>query len=246
MFIKESSLENFGSASVTDKKQSFLEKILQKTGLFTYSAAKPIMVILIIITGIAIYGITQIQINDNPVKWFSTSHPIRKADIELNKHFGGTYMAYLVLDSAEPNNIDDAYLTSLRKSVSDKAREFIQDNPNITEIIPQIFEEISKLAPGSKTKIELLDKLIEYADDKQETANDEDSDIWYEFSDFFDLAKEQTKPFKNPDVLRYMSQLQDYILKAGLVGKSTSVADIVKKVNKELIDGKEDKLQNTR
>lgn len=237
MFIKESSLENFGSASITEKKQTILEKILQKTGLFTYSAAKPIMVILIIITGIAIYGITQIKINDNPVKWFSKSHPIRKADIELNKHFGGTYMAYLVLDSAEPNNINDAYLTSLRKSVSDKAREFIQDNPNVTEIIPEVFGEISKLAPASKTKIELLEKLSKYAYDKQETAEDEDSDIWYELSDFFDLTKEQMKPFKNPDVLRYMSQLQDYMLKAGLVGKSTSVADIVKKVHKELIDG---------
>ncbi|MBN2588427.1 MAG: MMPL family transporter [Sedimentisphaerales bacterium] len=237
MFIKESSLENFGSASVTDKKQSFLEKILQKTGLLTYSAAKPIMVILIIITGIAIYGITQIQINDNPVKWFSTSHPIRKADIELNKHFGGTYMAYLVLDSAEPNNIDDTYLTSLRKSISDKAREFIQDNPNVAEIVPEILEQISKLSLTSQTKVQLLEQLSEYTYDKQETAEDEDSDIWYELSDFFDLSREQMKPFKNPDILRYMSQLQDYMLKAGLVGKSTSVADIVKKVHKELIDG---------
>ncbi len=237
MFIKESSLENFGSASIKVKKQTFLEKILHKAGVFTYSAAKPILILFAIITIIALYGITQIQINDNPVKWFSTSHPIRKADIELNKHFGGTYMAYLVLDSAEPNNIDDDYLTSLRKSVSDKAGEYIQDNPNITEIISDIFGEISKLAPSSKTKIELLEKLTEYAYDKQETAEDEDSDIWYELSDFFDLTKEQMRPFKNPDVLRYMSQLQDSLLKAGLVGKSTSVSDIVKKVHKELIDG---------
>ena len=237
MFIKESSLENFGSASVTDKKQTILEKILREIGLFTYTAAKPILVVLIIITVIAIYGITQIQINDNPVKWFSKSHPIRKADIELNKHFGGTYMAYLVLDSAEPNNIDENYLVSLRKNVSDKAKDFIQDNPNVSEIVPQIFIEITKLASTSKTKSQLLEKLSQYSYDQTETAPDEDVDVWYDFSDFFDLAKEQLKPFKNPDVLRYISQLQNYVKDAKIVGKSTSVSDVVKKVHKELIDG---------
>ncbi len=39
----------------------------------------------------------QININDNPIKWFVKSHPIRVADRVLNAHFGGTYMAYLAL-----------------------------------------------------------------------------------------------------------------------------------------------------
>ncbi len=37
------------------------------------------------------------SINDNPTKWFVKSHPIRVADRVLNKHFAGTYQAYLAL-----------------------------------------------------------------------------------------------------------------------------------------------------
>ena len=45
MMIKESSLENFGSANVKVKKQNLLEKILHKCGLLTYSLAKPILAV---------------------------------------------------------------------------------------------------------------------------------------------------------------------------------------------------------
>ncbi|NIA13280.1 MAG: MMPL family transporter [Nitrospiraceae bacterium] len=43
--------------------------------------------------------------------------------------------------------------------------------------------------------------------------------------------------FKNPEVLRYMAKLQDHLLTTGAVGKSNSLADIVKTVHRELIDG---------
>jgi len=70
MMIKEKSLENFGHEAMHVEKQNWLTKLLTRTGNFTYSKAKPILVIVILITVIAIYGITRIQINDNPVKWF--------------------------------------------------------------------------------------------------------------------------------------------------------------------------------
>lgn len=43
--------------------------------------------------------------------------------------------------------------------------------------------------------------------------------------------------FKKADVLNYMAALQDWLLTNGYVGKSTSLADIVRKVHQELIDG---------
>ena len=149
-------------------------------------------------------------------------------------------MAYLVLDSAEPNNVDEKYLTSLRQSISQKARDFVQDYPNTSEIVEEIFTEISKVAPNSPAKVDLLKSLNEFANEKLDTAEDEDFDIWYEFADFFDLAQEQLKPFKNPEILRYMAQLQDYVEDANMVGKCTSVSNIVKKVYKELTDGREE------
>ncbi len=240
MIISEKSLENFGSAVVKEKKQSVLEKILHRTGLFTYSMAKPILMVLLIVTAIAIYGITRIQINDNPVKWFAKSHPIREADIELNKHFGGTYMAYLVLNSAEPNTVNDNYVNSLKKSLSAKAEELKGDFPNAENILPQVEEKISEDAKLSKTKNDLLNKLSDYSNSKLDTADDNDFDVWNEYVGFFELQKEELKPFKQPDVLRYISKLQDYVVNEGLVGKSSSVSDVVKKVHEELVDGKKE------
>ncbi len=104
MIVSEKSLENFGRKAVHEQKQSWLTVLLKKTGNFTYDRAKLILAVISVVVIIAVYGITRIQVNDNPVKWFAKRHPIRQADIELNKHFGGTYMAYLVLEDASGKN----------------------------------------------------------------------------------------------------------------------------------------------
>ena len=238
MMIKESSLENFGSATKHAEKQSRLGKLLSATGGVTYTKAKPILVIILIITAVALYGITRIQINDNPVKWFSKSHPIRLADIELNKHFGGTYMAYLVLDPAEDKTVSTQYVGDLKKRLSEKLSVLKEEMPNAPTVAAELEKNISQSASGADSKEELLRKLIELANKKLDAAEDDDFDLWYELVDFFELEAERLKPFKQPDVLRYISKLQEHLAQSGLIGKSNSVSDVVKKVHQELIDGK--------
>jgi predicted RND superfamily exporter protein len=238
MMIKESSLENFGSVSVHAAKQGPLTKLLRRIGRLTYVQAKPILAVMLIISAVAVYGITRIQINDNPVKWFSKSHPIRKADIELNKHFGGTYMAYLVLDPNQTKAIPTAYIDDLRKRFSGRLLELKSEFPNATDILPEIETELLQQAGQAETKEDLLDKLDKFAQKKLDAAKGKDADLWYEVTDFFELEKEHIKVFKQPDVLRYIARLQEYLGKTGLVGKSNSVADVVKKVYQELVDGK--------
>ena len=58
----------------------------------------------VLIMGISVYGITKINVNDNPVKWFAADHEIRIADRVLNSHFGGTYTAYLTLSAPRPES----------------------------------------------------------------------------------------------------------------------------------------------
>jgi predicted RND superfamily exporter protein len=238
MMMKESSLENFGSATKHAEKQSRLGKLLSATGGITYTKAKPILVVILIITAVALYGITRIQINDNPVKWFSKSHPIRLADIELNKHFGGTYMAYLVLDPAEDKTVSTQYVGDLKKRLSEKLSVLKEEMPNAPTIAAELEKNISQSASDAESKEDLLRKLIELANKKLDAAEDDDFDLWYEFVDFFELEAERLKPFKQPNVLRYISKLQEHLVQSGLVGKSNSVADVVKKVHQELIDGK--------
>ena len=238
MMMKESSLENFGSGHSQAETKSGLGRLLAGGGNFTYSKAKPILVVILIATLVSVYGITQIEINDNPVKWFSKSHPIRRADIELNAHFSGTYMAYLVLDSADDGSVQAQYINDVRTRLSEKLIELKDEFPNVSEIIPEVEKKLFDEATEAKAKAGLLDKLIAFAKDKLDTVDEKDVDLWYEVADFFELEKERLKLFKQPEVLRYISRLQEHLEKSGLVGKSNSVADVVKKVHQELIDGK--------
>ena len=243
MMIREESLENFGHTAAQEEKQSLLTKLLYKAGNFTYAKAKFILVAVVIITIVAIYGITRIQINDNPVKWFSKSHPIRQADIELNKHFGGTYMAYLVLEGGSGEDVSKelaVYVSGLRNRLDGQIQSPQNDFANIKKIEPEISELLNQQVEASKEKTDLLDSMIASIESRIETAKDEDVDAWYELLDFFEIEKESLKLFKQPDVLNYVAKLQKHLEESGLVGKSNSVADVVKKVHQELIDGKEE------
>lgn len=114
MFISEKSLANFGAASHAEAPSSALTRLLHGLGGAAYRRSKVIIGLTVAITAVAIYGITRIQINDNPVKWFEPSHPIRIADRKLNEHFGGTYMAYLVLEPQEAETTVDEAREALR------------------------------------------------------------------------------------------------------------------------------------
>jgi predicted RND superfamily exporter protein len=242
MMISEKSLENFGHEAMHAEKQNWLTKLLNRTGDFTYSKAKPILVAIILVTVVAVYGITQIQINDNPVKWFSKSHPIRQADIELNEHFGGTYMAYLVLEDATEGNINAEFVGSLRDRWLEKGSELKKEMPQAEDLVGEIEQLLLSRASDEKSKEQYFDEIIEIANKKLQTAEqsgqDTAIDLWYEVVDFFEMQREQLKLFKQPKVLEYMAKLQDHLKESGLVGKSNSVADVVKKVHQELIDGK--------
>jgi len=238
MMISEKSLENFGHETQHGEEQTWLTRLLSAAGRLTYAKAKPILIAILIAAAIAVYGITRIEINDNPVKWFSKKHPIRRADIELNDHFGGTYMAYLVLGPADDGSVQTPYVGDLRKRFSEKSLELKEEFPRITDVMPEVEKVLLDQASAAETKEEFLDKLSIFANDKLDAADEKDVDLWYELADFFELERERIKPFKQPEVLNYISRLQGHLEQSGLVGKSNSVADVVKKVHQELIDGK--------
>ena len=93
MFIPERKLANFGMAATHEAEQAeaatFTGRALHYLGEATHRYAKGIVAFALLAVVVAGYGMSQIQINDNPTKWFKRSHPIRVADHVLNKHFGG-------------------------------------------------------------------------------------------------------------------------------------------------------------
>lgn len=60
----------------------------------------------VVIGAIAIPALTQIEVNDNPVRWFRSSHEIRQASEELNERLPGTFGASLIV-RAEPGELAD-------------------------------------------------------------------------------------------------------------------------------------------
>ncbi len=227
MFLSEDKLADFGHAQkdASDAaNQSSMSRVLRWLGGFTYSHAKLILVATLVACGVAAYGISKIVINDNPVKWFKKDHPIRVADTVLNRHFGGTYEAYLVL-TAQENAVSAADLASaLRQEMAESAP------PKVQADLAAILASASSATDANR----FLDSVAEQVARQLDEAPDELYDAWADVADAVDRLKNRGQVFKNPAMLRWLSRLQEAMLASGVVGKTNSVADLVKKVYKEL------------
>ena len=153
MLMNSKIFANFHS-SADQEKSPYLDKVLGFIRRVVSRHFRLVLIVTVFFVGAAFYGISRIQVNDNPVRWFEAKHPIRVADRILNKHFAGTYESYLV----------------------------------------------------------------------------------------FEAKDQQREIFIEPQMLRYVEGLQKAMLTTGLVGKTTSLADVVKKIYYELLGG--DKVNN--
>ncbi|MFQ5598887.1 MAG: RND transporter, partial [Nitrospiria bacterium] len=201
----------------------------------TYAHSKLVIGTTVMLTVIAVYGISQIRINDNPIKWFNASHPIRVADRVLNDHFGGTYMAYLTLEQESGTETAGAaaerFIASLEANAEDS---FV---PMMAEVSDEVIQEVKRLEGEVESEAALLQTRENYVNEKLDTASFENVEVWEEVLFLIDQQHQQGQVFKQPEVLRFMSDLQDHLLSTGIVGKSNSLADVVKTVHRELFLG---------
>ncbi len=239
MFIPQSSLENFGLAFTESdaNTDSPLSRFLPWIGRITYQHAKAVMVTTLILAIIAGYGISRIQINDNPIKWFTPSHPIRVADRILNKHFGGTYMAYLALIPGQNGESPGQYADALADALATRTEELGAEIPAIKIVFGALGGELVRLSRTAPSRTELLDALESFADAQAGLAPADQFDAWDEALLFIDQQRQREQVFKQPQALTYMAGLQKYLLTISVVGKSNSLADIVKTVHRELLSG---------
>ncbi|MCI5141142.1 MAG: RND transporter, partial [Candidatus Electrothrix sp. ATG1] len=235
MMMKEESLKNFGAGATESHENSLLNRHLRWIG--NVSSGKPWLVIGINIgiMIVGVVGILMIQVNDNPVKWFKKSHEIRVADKVLNEHFGGTYEAYLILTGRTEEMTVPEAADQLKK----KLQMTLAEAPTI---LASALEDVDQETADSRSIEELKDALAQLWNIELDNGPEDDDtvyDLWTEALDGLEGVGDQTEPFKRPDVLRYISDLQDHLTKEGDVGKSNTVADVVKKVHMELFEGDE-------
>ena len=215
--------------------KTLMARLLIKVGQFTYHHALLIVLVTVSLVGVAAYGISKINVNDNPIKWFAESHPIRVADRVLNEHFGGTYMAYLALEADPDAAVDTDYKPALLVRLEQTATQAKADGYANSEIIFASLEQTIQNHNGHKASLDdALNSLINTGFDH---ATDDEFDTWDQAQLFIDSEGQRSQIFKQPDALTYLANLQNYINSLEVVGKSNSLSDVVKTVHRELLLG---------
>jgi predicted RND superfamily exporter protein len=211
-----------------ERAPGLLTRWLAPIGRGTLAAPKIIVVTTLIIVAVSVVGIMRIRINDNPVRWFRPNHPIRVADRVLNRHFGGTYNAFLVLEAGEDVAADKALGEAIGASLVEAAASGRID---LTGEWDQVLQS-APAAGGSR-----LDALIDAVLLRLDEAGDAEAELWDQVLLQLEDAQTKSKLFQTPEALRFIAGLQEELLRSDLVGKSNSVTDIVRTVHRELREG---------
>jgi len=205
-----------------------LGRVVEAVGAKSLRFAKPILVVTVAAIAISGYGISQININDNPVRWFKSDHKIRVADRVLNQELAGTYMAFLIMKQ-------DTDATAEIVAAGDRALEGASDAIDARwDAVKADAETASK---DEATNVS--DSLIDATSDLVFDTAGEESEQWQLVQTALEEAQTASKTFQNPEHLAYIERLQTEAEALPLVGKTSSIADVVKTVYRELISGEE-------
>jgi hypothetical protein len=141
MLISDKALRNFGAS---DKKYGVLAKVMHAFRDFSWKHNKGIIATAAVLVVVSAIGLSMIVVNDNPVKWFKESHPIRVADQTMNKHLAGTYMNYLVFEGEDENAMKDPevlnYMEHLQKDL--EKSEIVGATTGLTDIVKKVRYEL--------------------------------------------------------------------------------------------------------
>jgi len=241
MFIPEEKLANFGHQTDDAQDSGLMSRLLSASGQSIYRHARLVLVGTGVAMAVGMYGISQININDNPIKWFDTDHPIRIADKVLNEHFGGTYLAYMALAPGQSAKTLAGYAQNMQQRMKVQGDALTKEGiSNSDSVFKQLAGEAVQTASAVQDKAALLGVLNDYINKQMDGASDEMFEAWDEAQLFLDSERQRDEIFKQPEVLRYISDLQSYLASLDVVGKSSSVADVVKTVYRELLMGKDE------
>ncbi|MBV1888693.1 MAG: MMPL family transporter [Proteobacteria bacterium] len=223
--LSEKKLATLGSRLHERESHGLLAKALPRVGDFSINHARIILPLVIILFSISVYGISKIQINDNPVYWFDEQHEIQVADRALNSHFAGTYNAFLVLtnESAE-SVIPTKQIEQLIQRAKNQHVDLTADWNAIQKRI-----ETEQENPLEALNYELQEQLF--------NAEIDSVNYWQELADIVGAASIDRKYFQKPDALHYIENLQQALDESGYVGKSSAITDLVKTVYRELLGG---------
>lgn len=206
---------------------SRLGRLMSAMGRFSVARSRLLVVAFLAVSVLSIWGVSQIQINDNPVRWFKADHRLRIADRVLNEHFSGTYNAYLVFDSPVLENPAEQLKNALRTKLAgmDGAGQM---KPVLEKILA---------ASASDDFDQYASALAGQLDEASFNRPAEEGPLWLELLDQVESAQVSAKSFLNPAVLAYLDNLSEYLTGLSEVGKVNGLPTVVKTVYRELTGG---------
>lgn len=201
-----------------------LARLLRRAGGFSIRRGKLISAAAAVFVAVSILGVLRIEINDNPVRWFKSNHPIRIADKTLNEHFAGTYDAFVVLTADNSAVISD-FRTAAKAQLP---------RPGDATTAPI---EAALAADAADTNA-WFGNLVAAIDDAMfEAVDAATSDALAGLMASAEAAQSRSRPFQRPDLLERIEDLQAALMESGQVGKTNALPDVVKIVNRELHAG---------
>jgi hypothetical protein len=224
-------LAAMAGAKRSDSSGSPLARILPPLGRGSLSWAKLLLVVFGAVFLASIYGITHIQINDNPVRWFEKQHEIRIADEVLNEHFAGTYNAFLVLNKADTTAEERVFEEAARAILSEASSAGV----DLEEAWSAIENQTRRDTFG-----EYLEELGLALGDMLFDADEKSLPFWEELLTLTEETAVSSKFFQTPEALSYMENLQAALDASPRVGKSNSLATLVKTIYRELLSGRDE------
>lgn len=199
-----------------------MARMLWRIGQFSLGRAKLLIVLFTLLSGLSVYGLSQIQINDNPVRWFKQDHRLRIADEVMNRHFPGTYDAYLVLQRDADEDAGRILLHQLRQRA---------DSAGLSSATATLLQPYQV-----PLQAEDLDRLALALDDAA-FADAEYQEQWLAMLDLVEAEQGQRSYFLSPEALNYLQGLQQFLDDSELIGKSNSLVTLLKTVYRELQGG---------
>ncbi len=142
MLISDKTLRNFGKD--TNEEHGMLAKLMHKFRDLAHKRYKAIIATFGVVVIVAAVGLSLIVVNDNPVKWFKKSHPIRIADNAMNAHLAGTYMNYLVFESEDEGSMKTPELLNYMLRLQDELSKdkTVGSTTGVTDIVKKIRYEL--------------------------------------------------------------------------------------------------------
>jgi predicted RND superfamily exporter protein len=136
-------------------------------------------------------------------------------------------MAYLTLSAGKTEDLSGDEAAAMAEGLS------LLPEPARSRLLELLSSEPARNAPDRAALLDILNSGAQEAQDG--AVSDEEWDAWDEALLALEGIEQEDEIFKNPEVLRYIENLQEHLERTGLVGKSNSLPGIVKTVYRELL-----------